>query len=73
VPAAFRKLDTVTVLAGPLLPAPHVGDGGPAIRARLDRPAGVTVDSASNLLIADSYNNRIRVVADTTGTYYGQR
>jgi hypothetical protein len=48
------------------------GDGGPATSAKLFGPTGVRVDSAGNLLIADSNNRRIRVVADKTGTFYGQ-
>jgi len=38
------------------------GDGGPATAAALSDPAGVTTDAAGNVLIADSVNNRIRVV-----------
>jgi trimeric autotransporter adhesin len=41
----------------------YAGDGGPASAARLSRPAGVTVDSAGNMLIADLYNGRIRKVS----------
>jgi hypothetical protein len=48
------------------------GDDGPATSAELDFPIGVTVDAAANLAIADTLNNRIRVVATTTGTFYGQ-
>jgi DNA-binding beta-propeller fold protein YncE len=39
------------------------GDGGPATSAELSRPGGVAVDAAGNLLIADSDNQRIRMVA----------
>jgi sugar lactone lactonase YvrE len=39
------------------------GDGGPAISASLDLPAGVAVDSSGNLYIADRHNQRVRVVA----------
>jgi hypothetical protein len=48
------------------------GDGGPAISAALRGPGSVAADGAGNLLIADTYNQRIRVVAHTTGTFYGQ-
>jgi len=39
------------------------GDTGPAISAQLNLPAGLAVDSAGNLYIADSGNNRIRLVS----------
>ena len=52
--------------------AGFAGDGGPATSAKLLFPAGVTVDAAGNLVIADTGNNRARVVAETTGTFYGQ-
>jgi sugar lactone lactonase YvrE len=52
--------------------ASGLGDGGPATAAQLNFPAGVAVDGAGNLLIADTYDNRIRVVAASTGTFYGQ-
>jgi hypothetical protein len=48
------------------------GDGAPATGAQLNQPAGVTADSAGNLVIADAGNQRIRVVAAGTGTFYGQ-
>jgi hypothetical protein len=48
------------------------GDGGPAVAAGIASPTWVTTDSAGNLLIADSVNSRIRVVAARTGTFYGQ-
>jgi uncharacterized protein (TIGR03437 family) len=41
----------------------YSGDGGQALRAQLNAPAGVTVDSAGNIYIADTINDRIRVVA----------
>lgn len=39
------------------------GDGGPAIQATLYAPRGLAVDSAFNLYIADTANNRIRKVS----------
>ena len=48
------------------------GDGGPATGAKLNDPGGVAVDSAGNLVIADEINNRIRVVAARTGSFYSQ-
>ena len=44
------------------------GDGGPATRAALNTPQGVAVDSAGNLYIADTDNNRIRKVSGGTIT-----
>jgi sugar lactone lactonase YvrE len=41
----------------------YSGDGNPALNAQLRNPAGVAVDAAGNLYIADKYNNRIRKVA----------
>lgn len=40
----------------------YTGDGGPAIAASLNNPEAVAIDSAGNLYIADSINNRIRKV-----------
>jgi sugar lactone lactonase YvrE len=38
------------------------GDGGDPIAASLKRPWGITFDGAGNLFIADTMNNRIRLV-----------
>jgi uncharacterized protein (TIGR03437 family) len=38
------------------------GDGGPAIRAQLNVPQGIALDAAGNIYIADSQNNRVRIV-----------
>lgn len=38
------------------------GDGGPATAAKLNQPYGITLDSAGNLYVADTQNNRVRVV-----------
>jgi hypothetical protein len=47
------------------------GDGGPATAAALSL-YGLTVDGSGNLVIADTFNSRIRVVAVRTGIAYGQ-
>src|SRR6266702_2444257 len=56
------------------------GDGGPAGRAQFTGLAGVAVDRAGNIVIADGPkimetvgpdNRRLRVVAARTGTFYG--
>jgi trimeric autotransporter adhesin len=41
----------------------YSGDGGPALAAKLNYPAGLAVDSAGNLYIGDSGNNAVRKVA----------
>ena len=43
------------------------GDGGPAVNAHLSSVLGLAVDGAGNLLLADSNNHRVRLVA-TDGT-----
>jgi len=43
------------------------GDGGPAIHAEFDGPAGITKDTAGNLYIADYVNDRVRKVTYATG------
>jgi uncharacterized protein (TIGR03437 family) len=42
------------------------GDGGPAVDAQLNRPFAVALDTAGNLYVSDSYNQRIRKI-DTNG------
>jgi hypothetical protein len=41
-----------------------LGDGGPATSAALLQPGAVTVDTAGNMLIADTGDKRIRKVAE---------
>ncbi len=42
--------------------AGYSGDGGPAASAQLNGPVGLAVDTAGNVYIADSGNNRVRKV-----------
>ena len=46
----------------------YSGDGGPATATGLDTPSGIAVDSAFNLYIGDTGNQRVRVVTFATGT-----
>ncbi len=47
------------------------GDTGPASSAQLASPQGVWLDSAGDMYIADTGNNRIRMIPATTGTFWG--
>lgn len=47
--------------------AGFAGDGGPATQARLNRPSGIAIARDGRVFIADTNNNRIRVV-DLDGT-----
>jgi len=52
---------TITTIAG-TGNAGFAGDGGSAKTAELNYPAGLAFDSAGNLYIADSSNNRVREI-----------
>jgi sugar lactone lactonase YvrE len=58
------KIQTVTGSGGGegLGGAGFVGDGGPAEKAKLFSPADVKSDTAGNLYISDTGNNRIRII-----------
>ena len=61
---AVFKIDAsgnLTLVAGNSR-AGYSGDGGPAIQAQLNGPQGLALDSNGNLYIADSVNNRVRIV-----------
>ncbi len=66
--ARIRRVSggTITTVAGG--GSQGLGDGGPATNASLSGPTGVAVDSAGNLYIGDSWNNRIRKVSGGTIT-----
>ena len=55
------------VVNGTSVPKRFSGDGGPAIRARLNFPTAVAVDRQGHVYIADTMNHRVRVVDAGTG------
>ncbi len=52
---------TLSLVAGNSRPG-FSGDGGPAVSAMLYSPQGLAVDGAGNIYIADTNNNRVRIV-----------
>ncbi|HVX19289.1 MAG TPA: DUF4214 domain-containing protein [Acidimicrobiales bacterium] len=74
---AVRKIDptsgVITTVAGTGSktkvdsgPGSDLGDGGPATSATLNFPGGVAVNAAGDIFIADTYNNRVRMVDHAT-------
>jgi sugar lactone lactonase YvrE len=61
-----KKDGRITTFAGTGM-AGSAGDGGPAAQAQLNMPQGLAVDSAGNVYIADTLNDRVRRV-DVDGT-----
>jgi sugar lactone lactonase YvrE len=64
-----RKIDTsgiITTIVGTGTPG-FSGDGGNPASAELRSPAGMAMDNAGRLYIADNLNHRIRIVDFTTG------
>ncbi len=63
---AIRKIDAktgaITTVAGGRKGGE--GDGGDAVKAGLDRPHGCVIDSRGGIYIADSNNNRVRLVRE---------
>ena len=49
-------------------PSSGCGDSGPATSAELNFPSGLSLDSAGNIYVADTFNNAIRQVNAATGT-----
>jgi trimeric autotransporter adhesin len=45
----------------------YSGDGGLAANAQLNNPAGVFIDAAGDIFIADELNNAVREIAASTG------
>jgi cysteine-rich repeat protein len=58
----IKRIDTngiITTIAGTGAPGSS-GDNQPAIAAKLDHPNDVAIDSTGRILIADTYNSKIR-------------
>lgn len=65
----IRRVDTagrITTVAGTGEQG-FSGDGGSALSATLDSPTGIAVDPKNNLYIADTHNDRIRLIDGVTG------
>ena len=67
---AIRRIDAttgiITTVAGTgSATVGYAGDGGQATLATLDDPTGVAVDSNGNIYIADTGNNRVRMVYES--------
>jgi RHS repeat-associated protein len=61
--------DDIYTLAGSTAgTASYGGDGFPATDSLLHTPLGLALDPAGDLYIADAYNNRIREIANVSGT-----
>ena len=63
----IRRIDlksgTVSTVAGSGIEGRgYGGDGGPARKARMDRPHGITIGPDGLLYIGDTNNHRVRVV-----------
>ena len=53
---------TMLIIAGTGTPS-FSGDGGPALSATLSGPSGVAVDSAGNVYVSDTGNDRVRKIS----------
>jgi len=62
------KAQVISTFAGnSAIGGTHAGDGGPATAAGFDFPAGIAMDAAGNIYIADRDNHAVRKV-NTSGT-----
>lgn len=68
VPMTAGKLYSI---AGTGTPG-YSGDGGSATAAQLNETEGLAIDGHGNVLVADAFNDRVRIIAVTSGRFYGQ-
>jgi streptogramin lyase len=59
------KTGVITTIAGST--KGFGGDGGPAVKAKLNNPSAMAIDSLGNIYIAEFVNNRVRRVDAQTG------
>ena len=64
--------ESTVACAGNIATSGYGGDGGPATDASCNTPEGLVADGAAGTLLADNQNNRVRLVAATSGTRFGQ-
>ncbi len=57
------KCGMLTLVAGNGVPG-FSGDNGPAIDSQFNQPQGIAVDTAGNIYVSDSANNRIRRISN---------
>jgi uncharacterized protein (TIGR03437 family) len=70
--AAIREVSangTINTVAGTLLGGGYSGDSGAAVDAQVNGPTGLALDTAGNLYIADTLNNRIRQIQTNNNIY----
>jgi NHL repeat len=69
---AMTAGDIYTIAGSTAGTAGNTGDLGPAASAQLATPYQIALDTAGDLYIADTGNNRIREIAAASGTQQGQ-
>ena len=60
--SVVTRFSVITTIAGNGI-ASGSGDGSQAVEATLNTPAGIAIDAAGNVYIADAFNHRIRQIA----------
>jgi trimeric autotransporter adhesin len=68
----YAQAPGAVTLAGTGAPG-YSGDGGSAVDAELDAPAGIVENSSGDLFVADSGNCRVREIATRSGVSFGRQ